>query len=264
MVDMALGVSATDTVETWQKFPPESAAVEQGLSGFHNDAVAVRTTAGDCGLSFGGGSVYTYLSGSFSSSGWSMDEWRHRLADWHARQESPFAFVEYRHNSMKTITSDAFRVSLDVPVDWLVRGRIIDGAIGMNPPGEDGDGMMASGIGIVAPSTQPYGPVAYNSDTAQDVDATAAGFSKLTAMSNGTTKRVGNNIFTKIKNMVIDGNTAVLVNTRTASGVEAEPHDNDVYWVRKDGMNWYISISDFSPEKYRRTLNAVIASIKIN
>ena len=177
-------------------------------------------------------------------------------------QNSEVSFKELVHGATKTISSDSLRISFDVPKDWTVTGGDNGAQKGLTiiPPGDQG--IASPALSIIESTTWPRDPAVYHNGTEKYVDGTQAGFDTLRGFSDGTSERFDSVMFTKNVNTSIDGNPAVLVNSQTAPGVATEPYYEDVYWVRRDTVNWYVELFSFGQE-YKPALDAFIGSIKL-
>jgi hypothetical protein len=148
--------------------------------------------------------------------------------------------------------TDSDRVlSFLYPSDWTITGDITNGLY-INPPGE-ADSVAGSGVSIVS-SGGAY---------MDNLDGTSVGFEKISSTPDGTSYIHGNELVTKVKNVTIDGSQAVLENVQNAPGVATEPYQSDTYWLRRNNVNWYISISDYDPTSYSDAFDQILKSIHI-
>jgi hypothetical protein len=157
------------------------------------------------------------------------------------------------NTNVKTIQISGYKISVQVPQDWN-RGQEYEnygniGVVGISSPvikdyyDESCDaaaGCPKYSFGISATTKWPHDPAVYTAGTETLVDGTSQTFHSTLALPNGSSQRVKNEIATKVKNMTIGGADAVLVNSHTAPDVATEPFNQDVIWIRKGNMNWYI------------------------
>jgi hypothetical protein len=175
---------------------------------------------------------------------------------------SPHAIFPYTSTDAPAkIYKDKTGFEFEYPSSWTVTNEndhaLMD--LYLTPPGEDQ--IAGSDLSFLATSTWPHDPRLQEDGTEEWVDGTAQGFTNLTHLSDGTTIRVGNEIVTKQKAVLIDGNQAILVNSYTAPDIATEPFQIDLYWLRKGNLNWYVYVSDFEPNTYKSDFDRILTNI---
>ncbi len=162
------------------------------------------------------------------------------------------SYTEKIVGDTKTVESDTYHISFEVPKGWSLSEDTNYGDVGMlkvasdeltmDYPCDSSGGCPKYGFVIEATTSWPHDPNIYRDGTEAYVDGTAASYAKLLAQPVGWSEKAKdtNTIFVRQGTVVIDGVTGVAVNSHADPNVPSHGFSIDVIWLRKGTMNWYI------------------------